>query len=254
MRQSYFADRDFRKIRRNAIIVSFLLHSLILIGIYYHMVQEAKLAAAEEMKFGSSGGGGGEGQEDDVIQFGPQGSTQNGKSAISAPEFTLLDIHVYNDIEHAIPVPKKEEPKPLTAKKHKKQPTILADNLPTRWIRRGTGPGSGGGAGGGSGGGIGPGQGFSIDWGGSGGRRLLSGRIPRYPEDKTDKQMAVTLQFAVLPDGSVGSVVPVRKTDEYLEGAALTALRTWRFDPLPPEIAQKSQNGKVTFNFKLKVE
>ncbi len=63
--------------------------------------------------------------------------------------------------------------------------------------------------------------------------------------------MAVTLQFNVLPDGSVEQIIPVRKTDELLESAAINALRTWRFEALPSQIEQKSQTGKVTFNFKL---
>jgi TonB family protein len=144
----------------------------------------------------------------------------------------------------------KAEPAPATKKKKQKRQVIIAENLPTRWIRRGTGPGSGGGAGGGAGGGIGRGQGYSIDWGGTGSRRLLSGRLPRYPEG-SDKQMLVTLQFSVLPDGSVEAIIPTRKTDELLEGAAIAALRTWRFDPLPAQVEQKPQSGKVTFNFKL---
>lgn len=250
MRRSYFADKEFRKIRLIAVVVGIVLHGALVLGLFYQMTQSAGGTETEEMKFGSSGGGGGEGEEDDVLQFGPQGSARNGKEKFLGPEFTLVKIHVYDDIEHAIPVPKKEEPKPVTTKKKPKRQTIIADNLPTRWVRRGTGPGTGGGAGGGSGGGIGKGQGYSIDWGGTGSRRLLSGRLPQYPEG-TDKQMAVTLQFTVLPDGSVDAIIPTRKTDELLEGSAIAALRTWRFDPIPPQIEQKSQIGKVTFNFKL---
>ncbi len=252
MRRSYFADKEFGRIRLIAIIVSLVLHGIIFFGLIYQIHQHAALVAEEEMKFGSSGGGGGEGAEDDAIQFGPQGSTEQEHDAETKaePQFTLLQIHVYDEIENAIPVPKKEEPKPTTTKKKRTVKPLLADNLPTRWIRRGTGPGSGGGAGGGSGGGIGRGQGYSIDWGGTGSRRLLSGKLPKYPEG-TDKQMAVTLQFSVLPDGSVDAIMPSRKSDERLESAAISALRTWRFDPLPPQIDQKSQVGSVTFNFKL---
>jgi TonB family protein len=63
--------------------------------------------------------------------------------------------------------------------------------------------------------------------------------------------MAVYLQFSVLPDGSVTSVIPLRKSDELLEREAVAALRTWRFEPLPEQIEQKTQTGKITFNFKL---
>ncbi len=207
----------------------------------------------EALAFGSSGGGGGEGSQDEAVEFGPQGSSQqqNGHDLVYAPKLTLLQLEIYNDQLAATPVPVKEEPQPPTTRKRKPKPKpIIAENLPTRWVRRGTGPGSGGGAGGGSGGGIGSHTGYSIDWGGTGGRRLLSGRLPRYPEG-TNKEMPVTLQFTVLPDGSVDAIIPARKTDELLESAAMSALRTWRFDPLPPQYEQRSQIGKVTFNFKL---
>lgn len=218
------------------------------------MIQEHLLVmpvGPEAMTFGSSGGGGGEGAQDEVVEFGPQGSSQeqNGQDLVYATKLTLLQLDIYNDQLAATTIPVKEEPKPATTKKHNPKP-IIAENLPTRWVRRGSGPGSGGGAGGGSGGGIGPGTGYSIDWGGTGGRRLLSGRLPKYPAG-TDKEMPVTLEFTVLADGSVDAILPVRKTDELLESAAIDALRTWRFDPLPPQYEQRSQVGKVTFVFKL---
>ncbi len=254
VRHSYFLERDFRRIRTKALVTSVLLHLLVSIGL---VVQQNLItintAAIDQLIFGSSGGGGGEGEQDDIIQFGPQGD--NGNTTNKDPEepehnakFTLIAIHVYNDADLVKPVVKPPEPK--KKKPVKKPKPILAENLPTRWQRRGSGPGSGGGAGGGSGGGIGKGQGYSIDWGGTGSRRLLSGRLPKYPEG-TDKQMAVTLRFSVLPDGSVDAILPVRKTDELLESAAMSALRTWRFEPLPAQAAQITQTGKVTFQFKL---
>ncbi|MBI3364315.1 MAG: TonB family protein [Ignavibacteriae bacterium] len=230
-----------------------MIHTLVVVGLFWQQLQIAEEARANELKFGSSGGGGGEDEQDRIIQFGPQSDPQQGTTGLeNTSKFTLLDIKVYSDEIKAQPVSVKEEPKPTVTKKGKKQQKkiIIAENLPTQWVRRGTGPGTGGGAGGGSGGGIGRGTGYSIDWGGTGGRRLLSGVLPKYPEG-TDKQMAVTLQFTVSPDGSVDAIIPTRKTDELLEGASISALRTWRFDPLPTEMEQKNQVGKVTFNFKL---
>ncbi len=257
VRKFRLRDRDFRKIRPFAIVASLLIHSVVLVGLFVVQHSQPASDVKAEISLYGSGGGGGEGAEDQQIQFGPQAPQHSTRVSLSGKEveysdrLTLVQIHVLDDL-HAIPVPIKNEPetpKPFAKKKVKQKP-IIAENLPTRWIRRGTGPGSGGGAGGGSGGGIGKGQGYSIDWGGKGGRRLLSGLLPRYPEG-TDKQMAVTLQFSVLPDGSVEQILPTRKTDEVLESAAINALRTWRFDPLPSEIEQKSQVGRVTFNFKL---
>ncbi len=253
MRNPYHSERDFRRIRTRAIVTAVVLHSLVITGLFWQQHEAADQARLkEEMPWGGSGGGGGEGEQDEMMQFGPQSNPPQGETGReNITQFTLLDIHVYDDQIKAIPVPVKEEPKPLvkTKKKAKKAQTIVAENLPTRWVRRGSGPGTGGGAGGGSGGGIGRGTGYSIDWGGTGGRRLLSGLIPKYP-DGTDKEMPVALQFTVLPDGSVDAIVPVRKSDQLLENAAVKALRTWRFDPLPTELGARNQSGRVIFNFK----
>lgn len=255
MRRSFFSYKDLRRNQIIGLLVSLVIHLLILSGLMWYIHEEGNQnLTANESQFGGSGGGGGEGAEDDEIQFGPQGqaSKKNQETDLYGAEFTLIQIHVYDDLAPVNPIPKKDEPKPKSLKK-RKQKQIVAANLPTRWIRRGTGPGSGGGAGGGTGGGIGAGQGYSIDWGGKGSRRLLSGRLPKYP-DGTDKQMSVALQFSVLPDGSVGGITPIRKTDELLERAAISALDTWRFEPLPSQLEQISQMGKITFKFVLKKE
>lgn len=98
--------------------------------------------------------------------------------------------------------------------------------------------------------GAGKTTGYSIEWSGVGSRKLLSGRMPVYPAG-TDKEMPVILQFTVMPDGSVTNIFPVRRSDEILEREAISALRTWRFDPLPAQFEQVPQIGKVTFVFKL---
>jgi TonB family protein len=260
LRKGYFTEKDFRKGRLVAVSFGIGLHLLLVIGIFLYELQRADANAAaasqNELTFGSSGGGGGEGAEDKVLQFGPQAPSdaEHGKQndTVYSHHFNLIQIEVYDDRAAPVPVPDKkiETPKPVVKKKQKAVKPIIAENLPTRWIRRGTGPGTGGGAGGGSGGGIGSHQGYSIDWGGTGSRRLLSGRLPTYP-DGTDKQMAVVLRFTVLPDGTVDAIIPAKKTDELLEHSAIVALRTWRFDPVPSQMEQKSQIGKVTFNFKL---
>jgi len=46
-------------------------------------------------------------------------------------------------------------------------------------------------------------------------------------------------------------VIPVMKSDMLLEREAISALKTWRFDPLPPQFEQKPQQAKITFIFKL---
>ena len=254
LRKSYLSDSDFRRIRVVALLSGLLLHFTVIVGLLFYLERQLEKSNLEETPFGSSGGGGEEDEQSLVLQFGPQSNPDQGKQAkenSTRGRVNLIDLYIYSEVEHAQPVVIKEPPK-TAVKKVKKQQTIIAENLPTRWVRHGSGPGTGGGAGGGSGGGIGKSIGYSIDWGGTGGRRLLSGLYPRYPEG-TDKQMVVVLQFTVLPDGSVDAILPTRKTDEILESASIAALRTWRFEPLPQQVAPKSQTGKVGFNFKLEL-
>ncbi len=258
VRRSYFTDREFGRIRLIALVSGLLVHGLIVLGLFFYQQDHPTSIGpeVEELKFGSSGGGGAENSNKDApVEFGPHQAMQEEPNTIKSATVHLLNIEIQPDLattENAAPVAEKPKAKIAQRSKPTKRKPIIAENLPIGHLRHGgQGPGSGGGMGGGSGGGIGARYGSSIDWGGEGGRRLLSGRIPRYPEGLTDKQMVVVLQFTVFPDGSVGRIIPVRKTDEYLEHAAIVALQTWRFEALPAQVAQKSQVGKVPFNFKL---
>ena len=260
MKNSYFSERDFRKNRAIAVIVGLLLHITLAIGVFFlidrpHENEVVRNPA--ELNFGSSGGGGAENANEGEIEFGPQHATREDPQTrrLKSAEVELIEIHLIEPevhVENAVPVPEKPKEKPkLVQKKSKPRPSIIASQLPIGHVRHaGQGPGSDGGAGGGTGGGIGARQGYAIDWGGTGSRQLLSGKLPQYPKG-TDKQMAVVLKFVVLPDGSVKGILPARRTDELLERAAIIALQTWRFDPLPSAVAQLDQSGKVTFNFKL---
>ena len=258
MKRLYNTEKYFRRFRVTAIIVGVALHSLVVIGLFFYNSNEPASTAAQpdEINFGSSGGGGEENaNKHDPVEFGEHLPTQEDpRNYIKDATVELINIHIEQPqpiVENAVPVIEREKPKVTAVRKSKPRKSIIAENLPIGHVRHGgQGPGSGGGMGGGSGGGIGARQGYSIDWGGIGGRRLLSGRIPKYPPG-TDKEMAVVLRFSVLPDGSVDQILPARKSDELLERAAISALQTWRFDPLPTQVNQKPQGGRVTFNFKL---
>ena len=253
-RRSYFSEKEFRKNRVIAIVASLFVHSLVIVGLFFNQLEHAVTIGPnpEELNFGSSGGGGAENANEGPVEFGEHQATREEPTEMrKTATVELVNIKIQQEmprVDNAMPVPEKEKPK-LVAKKSKPRKSIIAENLPIGHVRHGgQGPGSGGGRGGGSGGGIGARVGFSIDWGGNGLRRLLSGRDPKYPEG-TDNEVVVELQFTVLPDGSVGTIVPVRKTDALFERAAVAALRTWRFDPLPAQLPQRPQIGTVPFNF-----
>jgi protein TonB len=75
--------------------------------------------------------------------------------------------------------------------------------------------------------------------------------IPEYPEN-LQKQATVKISFTVLPNGHVGEMIPVIKSDALLEKITLDALRQWRFNPLPAEAGQRVERGVITFRYLLK--
>ena len=79
-------------------------------------------------------------------------------------------------------------------------------------------------------GGEGPGGfGYGIDWGGKGTRKIYSYVLPAYPTG-VNKEINIKLRFTILPDGTVGTIIPLTKADTKLEDAAINSLRQWRFE------------------------
>lgn len=94
------------------------------------------------------------------------------------------------------------------------------------------------------------GFGYDIDFGGKGIRKIYSYVIPKYPEGVA-KEIDVKLKFTILPDGTVGNILPLIKADSRLENAAVNSLRQWRFEPLPAGKKQFEQTAVIVFPFRL---
>ncbi len=92
--------------------------------------------------------------------------------------------------------------------------------------------------------------GFGIDWGGRGQRKIYSYILPTYPEG-VDKEIDIRLRFSIMPDGTVGTIVPLIKADTRLENAAINSLRQWRFEPLDPSQKQVPQTAVIVFPYRL---
>jgi protein TonB len=92
--------------------------------------------------------------------------------------------------------------------------------------------------------------GFELDFGGKGKRKIYSYRIPEYPPS-VSKEIDVKLRFTIMPDGSVGRIIPIIKADTELEAAAMNSLRQWRFEPLPEGAKKNPQSVSITFPFRL---
>lgn len=69
---------------------------------------------------------------------------------------------------------------------------------------------------------------------GAAGRRRVIFR-PSQPAVDTSVNITVELEFAILPDGSVVNVVPLRKSDSKLEEIAIRWLKNWRFNSVSDE-------------------
>jgi outer membrane biosynthesis protein TonB len=92
--------------------------------------------------------------------------------------------------------------------------------------------------------------GFDIDWGGKGTRKIYSFILPQYPEG-VKKEVNIKLQFTILPDGTVGTIIPKMKADTRLENAAINSLRQWRFEALSSNQRQVEQSAVIVFPYRL---
>ncbi len=89
---------------------------------------------------------------------------------------------------------------------------------------------------------------YLLEWEGNISRQPQVNPLPSYT---VDVEAVITVRFAVRPDGTVGSVTPLRRTDPDLENEVIRTIRTWRFNRLPSGVPQEVQHGTVTFRFVL---
>jgi TonB family protein len=75
---------------------------------------------------------------------------------------------------------------------------------------------------------------------------------PPAPSVTVDSESEIELRFWILPNGAVGRVVPVKKSDPRLEAIAMNYLRHWRFNPLPSDSLQDEQWGVIPFKFRIR--
>ncbi|MBN2571652.1 MAG: TonB family protein [Ignavibacteriales bacterium] len=100
---------------------------------------------------------------------------------------------------------------------------------------------------------IGPGnsnEGFDLDFGGQNIRKIYSYIIPEYPSS-VNKDADVKLRFTILPDGTVGQIFTLVKSDARFEQVAIQSLKKWRFEPLAKDKEQKNQTAIIVFPFRI---
>lgn len=81
-------------------------------------------------------------------------------------------------------------------------------------------------------------------------RSLVWKALPQYPEG-LQKEVILKFRFSVSPEGSVSEITPLVKGDPTLERLTISSLSQWRFSPLPKEAPQLSQEGIITFIYRL---
>jgi TonB family protein len=241
-------------IKNTSTLVSISIHLLALLIFFIVSGLTAKDDLVE-IRFGEPGGGsGGYGPMDkdySMVEL-PLGNVQQNaveetkdEKSIDVPELTSKNEK--DDEKISTSTEKIEKNKNIKGSDAAR--TTAGNNPYGKGIGNGTGTGSGVGNGNGNGFGNGLGDGFGIDWGGRI-RKIYNYTIPKYPEG-VYKNIDVKLRFSILPDGSVGNILVLKKADSRLEQVAIDALRMWRFEPLPGNQQQTAQAVVITFPFRL---
>jgi Gram-negative bacterial TonB protein C-terminal len=94
------------------------------------------------------------------------------------------------------------------------------------------------------------GQGTSLIKGPASERHVIFQPPP--PSVIVESESEIELRFWILPNGAVGRVVPVKKSDPRLEALAINYLRHWRFTPLSSDTPQDEQWGIIPFKFRIR--
>jgi protein TonB len=90
---------------------------------------------------------------------------------------------------------------------------------------------------------------YEISWEGVV-RDILYDPLPQYPEG-LDKEARIRIKITVLPNGTIGDLIPLQKADATLESVTMKTLKLWRLSPLKPTDPQMNQTAVISFRFVL---
>jgi TonB family protein len=90
---------------------------------------------------------------------------------------------------------------------------------------------------------------YELQWEGDIQRSPLVQPMPGLTENFN---ALVRLRFEVRPDGSVGRIIPLKKSGSpNVDQEVQRTIRSWRFSALPENVPQQAQWGTITFRFVL---
>ncbi len=90
---------------------------------------------------------------------------------------------------------------------------------------------------------------YEISWEGVV-REILYDPLPAYPAG-LDKEARIRIKITVLPNGTIGDLIPLQKADATLESVTMKTLKMWRLSSLKPSDPQLNQTAVITFRFVL---
>ncbi|MBU0529411.1 hypothetical protein KKF86_06610 [bacterium] len=90
---------------------------------------------------------------------------------------------------------------------------------------------------------------YDISWEGVV-RDVLYDPLPVYPPG-LDKEARIQIKITVLPNGTIGDLIPLKKADATLESVTIKTLKQWRLSSLKPTDPQLNQVAVITLRFVL---
>lgn len=228
-----------KKSSRVSYSISFVLHSII-IGLFLLINLSFDYAPSEfvELSFGNSGETGSSGAQGNKIDIVKETSKQSEKetSEEKSPEVKEVELPVAQNTEDENIIKPANEQKEIAEQRTELSTEQVISNSKTNEEGNSTE--------------VDGNFGFDIDWGGKGTRKIYSFILPQYPEG-VKKEVNIKLQFTILPDGTVGTIIPKIKADTRLENAAINSLRQWRFEALGSNQKQVEQMAVIVFPYRL---
>ena len=228
-----------KKISRTSFTVSVFLHVLLLIlfmmlnfSFEYEPSEYVELSFGVSTKVGSSGSEGNQIEKVEEIAKTEEKTVTEDKNK----EVKEIDLPVAENTseENIIKPAEKDTEVSVESKTENTEPDV-SDVVSTGKGNEAEGDGS---------------FGFDIDWGGKGMRKIYSFNLPQYPAG-VKKEIDIKLQFTILADGTIGTIIPKIKADTKLENAAINSLRQWRFEALTETQKQVEQTAVIIFPYRL---
>ncbi len=229
----------YSSIKNTSFTISFILHLLILLLFFLvNITIEYPVRDYVELGFGTFGQFSSSGAEGTTVEQVKETSIADevDQSQKAATEVKEVDLPVTKHESSQNAITPADEKKDKAAETRQRKDERVTSNATSEGMgNQAVGDGS---------------FGFDIDWGGKGRRRIYSYILPDYP-DGVQKEIDIRLRFTILPDGTVGTILPLTKADTRLENAAINSLRQWRFEALASNQKQEEQPAMIVFPYRL---